>query len=173
MSEGAVTRVQGLGMVTLRGDPTELAAAIQDVAGLDLPDRRMSVAGEDGTRLLWMSPDELLLVCHYDDAPRLARELSEELVDAFATVVVVSDARAAFDVAGPDPEGALARLMPVDFGAMADGEVRRSRLAQVAAATWREGGAMRVVCFRSVADYVEAALANAAADAAREALAGA
>lgn len=167
-----VTRVAGLGMVTLRGDLAELGAATRGLLGLDLPERRLSVSGEDGTRLLWMSPDELLLTCPEDDASRLTRELAGKVGDAFATVVVVSDARAAFDVAGPDPEGALARLMPVDFARMAEGEVRRSRLAQVAAATWREGAAMRVVCFRSVAGYVEAALASAAADAAREARAG-
>ena len=173
MSNGSVERVRGVGMVTLRGDPAELGAVMRDVVGLDPPERRSSVAGEGGLRLLWMSPDELLLACAGADAPRLARALSEGLVDAFATVAVVSDARAVFDVRGGAPHAALARLMPVDFDRMAEGEVRRTRLAQVAAATWREGDAMRVVCFRSVADYVEAALRNAAADAAREARAGA
>lgn len=172
MSDADVARVTGLGMLILRGDLDLLCAATRDVVGLDRPDRRMSVAG-GGRRLAWMSPDELLLVCPRGEVADHAAALRDATGEAFATVVEVSDARAVFDIGGPDPKGALARLMPVDFDAMEPGEVRRTRLAQVAAATWAEGEAMRVVCFRSVADYVDAALRNAAGDAAREARAGA
>ena len=151
-----VARVHGLGMVTLRGDPAELA----DAAGLPPPEMRMS-ARADGEALLWMSPDELLLVC--DDAPARAAALVDALSGRFATVADVSDARAVFDVTGPDAAGTLAKLMPVDFGALAPEEVRRTRMAQVAAACWREGEGYRVVCFRSVADYADALLRQAAA----------
>ena len=153
-----VVAVTGLGMVTLRGDLGTLAAA----ADLPVPETRMSTR-RDGQALLWMSPDELLLVC--DDAPGRAALLRERLVGRLATVADVSDARAVFDVKGPDAAATLAKLMPVDFAGMAATEVRRSRLAQVPAACWHEDAGVRVVCFRSVADYVRAALENAAASA--------
>ena len=162
MSEVVVDRLEPLGMIVLRGDPETLGAATREILALDVPDARMSRADARG-RLVWMSPDELLFVGAYDEVPDIALRLREALGDAFATVAVVSDARAAFDLTGGDPRDVLAKLMPVDFGAMAEAEVRRSRMAQVAAACWREGAAWRVVCFRSVADYAEALLRNAAA----------
>jgi len=142
-------------MVTMRGDPSELARA----TGLDAPGMRLSTT-DGADSLLWMSPDELLLIC--DDAPTRASRLADALYGSFAAVADVSDARAVFDLAGPGATATLAKLMPVDFAAMAPGEVRRSRLAQVPAATWRHGDGWRIVCFRSVAVYVEAALCNAA-----------
>jgi len=42
------------------------------------------------------------------------------------------------------------------------GQFRRTRLAQVAAAIWRHETGFDVVCFRSVSDYVEGLLRNAA-----------
>ena len=47
---------------------------------------------------------------------------------------------------------------------IAPDEVRRSRLAQVAGAFWREGDGWRIVCFRSVGTYVETLLRNAAGE---------
>ncbi|KIT15980.1 sarcosine oxidase subunit gamma [Jannaschia aquimarina] len=159
MSE--ITRVTDLGMITLRGDLATLSGAVEAATGCDAPDTRMMTASGD-FRCLWMSPDELLVTCRRDDASELARRLSAALSDGFATVAEVTDARAVFDVSGPHRAAALAKLMPVDFAALAEAEVRRTRLAQVAAACWDEGDRYRVVCFRSVQDYVEAALRNAA-----------
>ena len=69
----------------------------------------------------------------------------------------------AFDLQGPGAQGALAKLCPVDFAALAPSEVRRTRMAQIPAAFWRHGDGWRILCFRSVAGYAEALLRNAAA----------
>ena len=61
----------------------------------------------------------------------------------------------------------LGKLMPVDFSADAfgPGQIRRSRMAQVPAAVWMTGeDAFRVVCFRSVAQYVFDLLKTAASE---------
>jgi sarcosine oxidase subunit gamma len=161
MSDATVTRLPAMGMITLRGALPDLAPAVRDLTGCDMPEARMMArAGEAAA--LWMSPDELLILCPYRDAPSMADRLRTALNDAFATVAVVSDARAVFEIGGPGAEDVLASLAPVDFSAMAGAEVRRTRLAQVPAAFWREGEGFRLVCFRSVARYVEDVLANAA-----------
>jgi sarcosine oxidase subunit gamma len=149
------------GMVALRGDHRDLSDPVAEVTGLDVPERRLSTAKGD-RKLIWMSPDELLLICDYDEAPTLAEELGRILADSFASVVVVSDARAVFDLSGPGAEDVILSLAPVNIEAMAPTEVRRTRLAQVAAALWREGEGWRLICFRSVAVYVEDLLRNAA-----------
>ena len=59
-----------------------------------------------------------------------------------------------FRVSGPGAREVIAKVMPVDMAAFGAGEIRRSRLAQVAAAIWMDGEAVEIVCFRSVAQYV-------------------
>jgi sarcosine oxidase subunit gamma len=79
--------------------------------------------------------------------------------------VEVSDARAVFDVIGPHVREVLAKLAPVDLapGVFEPGEMRRTRLAQVAAAFWMTGpDSFRVIAFQSVAQYVEDLLKTAA-----------
>ena len=78
----------------------------------------------------------------------------------------VSDARAVFRLTG-DLDAArevLAKLTPADLSptAFGEGEVRRTKLGQVAAAFWIEDGGITLVSFRSVAAYVFDLLSNAA-----------
>ncbi|PWJ15846.1 sarcosine oxidase subunit gamma [Jannaschia seohaensis] len=162
MSDITVSTPGPIGMITLRGAMEVLGSVVTKVTGCALPERRkFSVSGAYAA--LWMSPDELLLVCDHDEADEIAKRLTTELGAAFATVAVVSDARAVFDLAGPEAHRALAKLCPVDFPRLAENEVRRTRMAQVPAALWRHGEGWRVVCFRSVAGYAERLLTNAAA----------
>ena len=150
------------GMITLRGDLPLLEGALESVLGLGLPGQRQVVTGQRG-QVLWMSPDELLIVLPYAEAPGVAAALSAALGDAFATVAVVSDARALITVTGAQARDVLAKLMPVDFADFPAGSVRRTRAAQVAAALWRESETeWKLVCFRSVASYVFEALATVA-----------
>ena len=47
------------------------------------------------------------------------------------------------------------KLCPVDMAGLAEGEIRRTRAAQVAAAFWKSGPEeFTLVSFRSVAGYV-------------------
>lgn len=162
--EGYVTvREAGLcGMITLRGDPGTLRGAVRDIAGLALPDvRRVVVAGDHA--LAWMSPDELLLMLPYADAPATVARLQSALAGRFATVADVSDARAVFHIAGPRAAEVLAKLCPVDTNALTPGDIRRTRAAQVACAIWSpEPGVFVLICFRSVAQYVFDALSLSA-----------
>ena len=54
------------------------------------------------------------------------------------------------------------KLAPVDFSALAPGELRRTRVAQVAAAFWAEGDGYTLISFRSVAGYVMGLLEHSA-----------
>jgi sarcosine oxidase subunit gamma len=151
------------GMVTLRGDLASpaVAKAVKAALGVALPDaRRIVMAGAKGAA--WMSPDELLLFCPYADAPALVEALAAALAGQHALVADVSDARATFRVTGLAADTVLRRLSPADIDTMAKGELRRTRLAQVACAFWHEGDGVTVVTFRSVADYVFALLQRAA-----------
>lgn len=154
------------GMISLRGsfDAEDFVATITHLVGVDFPDVRQIVSNGERS-VAWMSPDELLILCPYDQAVSLTAQIAEALAEQHFLVANVSDARALFSVAGPFAAEVLAKVAPVDFSAsaFAVGEVRRTRLAQVAGAVWKEqDGSLRVVCFRSVAHYTFDLLATSA-----------
>lgn len=155
------------GMVTIRGDlgDADFAHGVGSVTHCGLPDKREIAAGEN-EQLLWMSPDELLLVCAHDEAEARVQALSAALSGLHHLVVNVSDARAVFRVsgAGSAVREVLAKLTPADMrsSTLAVGEVRRTRMAQVPAAIWFDSEEKAtVVCFRSVGSYVFGLLAAA------------
>lgn len=162
-----VEEMRAQGMITLRGDFSDsgLVTAITDLAEVAMPGQREAVL--NGTRgLVWMSPDELLLLCTYAEAPFLLGKLEVALDGYHALAVNVSDARACFTLNGAATREVLAKLAPVDMSAdsFGLGQVRRTRLAQVAAAFWlTEDEGAQIVCFRSVGDYMFNLLKTAAA----------
>lgn len=145
------------GMITLRGDLSSpaVAKAVTSVTGAKVPSQRCIDTGKTGA-VAWMSPDELLLLCPYADVAQAVGNAQAALDGAHALVTDVSDARAIFEVSGPYARDVLAKLAPVDLakGRFEPGEMRRTRLAQVAAALWMPTeDTVRVICFRSVAVY--------------------
>ena len=158
------------GMITLRGDlaAPAMVQALDKVMGLPLPAPRRIVAQADGTRqVAWMSPDELLLILPYEQVAEALAAVEAALAGTHHLAENVSDARALIAVTGPDAavREVLAKLAPVDLHPdhFPQGEIRRTRLAQVAAAFWiTEAGQAHVICFRSVAHYVFDLLSAAA-----------
>lgn len=150
------------GMITLRCD----VAATVNILGLAVP-----AVGEcvvHGDRMLaWMSPDEVLLVLPHDGVDAAMAHISQQFQEVNHLVVDVSDARALFALTGAGLREVIAKLAPVDMhpGSFGPGQFCRSRLGQVAAAFWMtDNGDLNLICFRSVADYVMALLAQSAKD---------
>ena len=155
------------GMITLRADlgDKNVAKALK-ASGFEMPQDAMST-GNLGAGVLWMSPDELLILCAHDQAEAVVATLTKALAGTHALVVNVSDARTVLRLRG---EGAairevLAKLTPADLrsNTLPLGRVRRTRLAQVAAAFWfTSDDEAVVVAFRSVGDYVFQLVSKAA-----------
>ncbi|MGB0959502.1 MAG: sarcosine oxidase subunit gamma [Halocynthiibacter sp.] len=167
--EGFVTvRDAGLtGMITIRGNfkSTKFKAAVKAVLDMAVPKQRVVATTGDKT-LLWMSPDELLLVLPYEAVDAMIASLAVAFADLHALAVDVSDARSVFKVSGEKSREAVAKLAPVDLSEVFQmGEIRRTRLAQVPAAFWlSDADEFTVVAFRSVANYVMGILSAAAQD---------
>lgn len=154
------------GMIAVRGDlaDADLKNAVTGLSGTDFPaQREITRVGERG--LAWMSPDELLLMVPYAEAGAACRTLSDALAGQHHLAADVSDARAVFALEGAPWREVLAKLTPADLSpaAFGPGEIRRTRLAQAAAAFWMTGDdAVELVTFRSTARYVFELLSNAA-----------
>ncbi|MCP5074194.1 MAG: hypothetical protein GY947_13010 [Rhodobacteraceae bacterium] len=167
---GAVeVRDAGLkGMITLRGDmgSAPVAKAVKSAVGMAMPDQRGIKSGSKGA-VAWMSPDELLLFCEYDGADALVAKLEKSLKDEHFLAVNVSDARASFALTGAGVREVIAKGSPADLSpdGLPLGEIRRSRLGQVAVAFWlSDAETMELVCFRSVGAFVYKWLCTAAKD---------
>jgi len=155
------------GMITLRGDlgSPNLAKAVKLAIGLAIPDVRGIKTGSKGG-VAWMSPDELLLFCSYEDAADIVAKLDKSMADAHFLAVNVSDARASFTITGAGAREVIAKGCPADLSidALQSGEMRRSRLGQVAVAFWlKDEETIELVCFRSVGAFVYKWLCVAAA----------
>lgn len=169
LSDKSAVQVEALpqtGMITLRVELTEpgLGETLARL-GLSLPATR-EILTEGAGQIAWMSPDELMLIVPLAEVQATIDTLKDGLSDAHVLVADVSDARARFALSGPGARETLAKLCPVDLapGHFQPGELRRTRLAQVAGAFWMTGPeSFEIVCFRSVADYVERLLRDAAA----------
>jgi sarcosine oxidase subunit gamma len=106
-----------------------------------------------------------LIMCAYGDIEAKLAGLNVNLAKQHALAVNVSDARAVFEVRGAHAREVIAKLAPVDLApaSFTLGMFRRTRIAQVAAAFWMpEDDVFRVVCFRSVAQYMFDVLSAAA-----------
>ncbi|MBS0564708.1 MAG: sarcosine oxidase subunit gamma [Proteobacteria bacterium] len=159
-----VTEAGLQGMITLRGDlsSAKVKKAVKAAAGVDVPAQRRIVL-KDGKGAGWMSPDELLILVPYAEARAAVDALSAALAGEHALVADVSDARAMFRVKGARADQVLMKLCPVDLPSLAEGELRRTRAAQVAAALWKsDRDEFTIVSFRSVASYVFGALETSA-----------
>ncbi len=168
-AEGRVTVADaGLrGMITLRADldAPAVARAVKAVTGLAMPKPRRIREGKRGA-VAWMSPDELLLFTDHAGAAAAVQRIGRTLAELPHLVADVSDARAVFSLEGRGLREVLARGTPADLSpaALPVGEIRRSRLGQVAAAFWFSApDRATVICFRSVAEYMFDWLTNAAA----------
>ena len=159
-----VSEALATGMITLRGDLADAGVqkAVKSVIGAGVP-ATLAVTDADAGQILWMSPDELMIVCAYDQADQLVADLIAALGETHSMVVNVSDARAVFNLNGSATSEIIAKLAPIDMKAMQTGTVRRTRFAQIPAAFWMTSNdSARIICFRSVGEYMFNQLRNSA-----------
>ncbi len=154
------------GMITLRGDldSATLKTAILGAVGLGIPAQRKVNHGPMGG-VAWMSPDEVLLLVDYDKADAITADIATALSGEHHMVVNVSDARAVFLIAGQGDREVLAKGAPVDLSpdAFGVGDLRRTRIGQLAAAFWMvDDETFELVCFRSVGAFMFDWLSTAA-----------
>ena len=153
MSE--VTRLTDQGMITLRADLSALSFPVPATRTV-----------RDG--VAWMSPDELLIMVPKAEVPAKMAALASGLPEHHL-LADVSDARAVFALTGDDAREVLAKGAPVDLSpdSFQIGDIRRTRIGQVAAAFWMvDAQTFHIVCFTSVSGYLEDWLRHASRESA-------
>ena len=156
-----------LGQMTLRGDVggAAVAALMLELTGSTVPGP-LGVVSKGDTRVVWMSPDELLVIMPRDGVASAVARTDEVLGTAHHMALDVSDARALIRLSGAQVGEVLAKGAPCDVSekAFPPGTARRTHLAGLAVGLWRvSGDQWEVVCFRSYAHHLMAWLEQAAA----------
>ncbi|MEL6265410.1 MAG: sarcosine oxidase subunit gamma family protein [Pseudomonadota bacterium] len=167
----AIRRDDTAAMVTLKADLADpaVAAAVTQVTGAAMPGP-LAVTRAGETAVVWMAPDELMILGPEGSAGATVAALEAALPSALA--LDMSDARTLFAIEGPAARDTLAKGVPVDLrpAVFTPGTARRTHMGQVAIGVWLdpEGGErFGLVCFRSLAAYVAEWLAEAGQPAGR------
>lgn len=163
-----LAEVPFLTQLTLRVAPESVAAAaVAGVLGMRLPlaPNTTSVAGD--VEVLWMGPDEWLVVAP-PGADGLLEALEQAIGTEHATVVDVSDQRTAIDVAGADARDLLLKGCAIDLHPRVFGVGRCAQTllarAQVVLLPRSDEPAYRVFVRASFAEYLAEWLLDAAAE---------
>jgi sarcosine oxidase, subunit gamma len=105
-----------LTQLNLRLDPAGPGrAAVEETLQLPLPVLPGTVSRADDRELLWLGPDEWLLVAPPGEQPLLTEALRGALAGGLGTVVDVSAHRTTLDVSGPLAHDLLAKGCSLDL----------------------------------------------------------
>ena len=154
-------------MIGIRADVrTTTAERLGAELGTALPARCGEVAVGGPSSVLWLSPDEFLLV---SDAPAIpiVDQLTQALGEDPGSVIDLSANRTTFELAGPAARAVLEKGCPLDLHprALAVGTAYLTVLGSVAVLLWKvDQQSFRILPRSSFADYLGRWLIDAMAE---------
>ena len=159
-----LVEVPYLAMVGLRLDPRgEAAAAVGRAIGVALPTACGEVSSAGHRHILWLGPDEWLVVIEESPADLMA-VVSAPLVGRHAAVVDLSANRTTLELTGQAARSVLEKGCPADLHPRSFGQGRAivTTLARIPVLLWQVGpGAYWVMPRSSLATYVARWLSDA------------
>jgi len=158
-----------LGQLVLRGSgdgPFRMAAVAALMTALPLEPNRVSE--REGIRVLWLGPDEWLIVTDEEKVAGLVRGLIEQLAGQSFALADVSEARAVIGLAGAAARDVLSQGTAIDLHprAFAPGHAAQTLLARVPVILHQRDAEPRYDIYvqRSLAEYLWSWLEDAAQD---------
>jgi heterotetrameric sarcosine oxidase gamma subunit len=147
-----------LTMVNVRVDPgSEAADRIEKALGVPLPPRCGHTSASGPHTVLWLGPDEWLVLSH-TDATAVAAELREALGGDPGSVVDVSANRTTLELSGPAARHVLEKGCPLDLHprAFGPGQAVSTTVGPVAVLLWQvdDTPTYRILPRSSFADYL-------------------
>jgi sarcosine oxidase subunit gamma len=149
--------------LALRGSSEQFFAACESVLGMRPPTAPNTVASSANLSILWLGPDEWLVVLKTGTVPDLRKALD----GIHSAVVDVTSSRKALEVSGERADEVLAKAATLDFSlaAFPVGSCAQTNIARTQGIIWRHGAQDFVIYVRSsFAAYLAAWLDDARAD---------
>lgn len=150
-----------LGHISLRCDPGDaaLTGAIERTLECSLPRKPNTFhLAPAGLRVLWLAPDEWLIVTPEGGEEMLAAALRRAVGDGFAAVVELASGQTVIEIAGPRAREVIAKGCPLDLHprGFGPGSCAQSRLARALVTIAQVDGTptFELIVRRSFADYL-------------------
>ena len=156
-AELAERRIRGL--LVLRGDAAsaEFRDAVSTAIGIEPVVEPLTAARRRDVSILWLGPDEWLVVTPDNRVERIERTLRGALDARHAALTDVSHSRAILSLSGPDARSVLAKGCPLDFHprVFGPGRCAQSRLARCQVLIHQTGDTpvFEIYVMRSFAEY--------------------
>jgi sarcosine oxidase subunit gamma len=156
------------GVISLRGNAGDPAfmAVVRHSLGIEVPTAPSTVAATGLQEMLWLAPDEWLIVCPHANAALLTNELTTAMRGLHHQAVDNSGGFTQIELCGSKARTVLAHCSVYDFSKLVPGRVVGTTFGSVSA-TIRHGRRISAEHFiilarRSFADYVWRYLVRAA-----------
>jgi sarcosine oxidase subunit gamma len=146
-----------LGYIVLRGktDDSAFMQGVASVLGQNVPVQPRQVLQTAEGAVLWLSPDEWLLICPRSRRDAVLAALTAALKGLFAQVVDNSGGFTTLRLAGPEHLALLRQLGPYDFESQAMGTLASTVMSKTSVTVVRTDTAGVLLVFRrSFADYL-------------------
>lgn len=152
-----------LGKLILRGDYDQVRGGVRKVLGLDLPKTSPNTASGDNADILWLSPDEWMIVTEPDGEGAIAASLGEALAGVHHQIADVSDYYTTICLSGAAAREILMKLTMLDVHrrCFKAGEVRGTMLMHSQATLYQRidddteaGPGFDILVRWSMADYL-------------------
>ncbi len=159
-----------LGHINIRGslDNSKFAAAAKKSLGIDLPREANTFVEHNAKTILWLGPNEWLLVCDADGTANLVETLKSNFEDIFSAVTDVSGGNTILEISGDRARALLLKGTPLDLhhSVFSKGQCAQTMVAKTGMTLWQvsEDPVYKLIVRRSFSDY----LGHWILDAARE-----
>lgn len=163
-----------LAMLNLRGDPGNAVfmQAAEAALGVALPVKANTRAGASDVTVLWLGPDEWLVVGPPGNDARMEKQLSDAVLPQGGYVTDVGESRTVIVVSGVKARDVLAKGCPLDLHSLAFGpeSCAQSLVGGVNVALYRAAAGpadpprFELIVVRSFADFLWRFLEDAAGE---------
>jgi sarcosine oxidase subunit gamma len=154
-----------LGYISLRGRAHDAAfvEAASGVLGVGLPREPCTLAMSATAKVLWLSPDEWMIVCSHERLAGLLRDLNQALATIRSQVVDNSGGYTQILVRGSNARDLVSHASVYDIGALEPGRVVGTTFGKSSLYVHHQGDGYCLMLRRSFADYIWRYLVRAAA----------
>lgn len=154
----------GLAFITLRGksDDAAFTAAASKALGLALPIKPLTLTSGGTVNVLWLSPDEWMIIAPRQERARLLGALQDNLRGLRSQVADNSGGYTEVALMGRHGTDVLTHTSVYDVAHLAEGRVAGTTFGKASVYLYRWGAGWRLVVRRSFADYIWRSLVRAA-----------
>jgi sarcosine oxidase subunit gamma len=152
------------GYISLRGNSadTKFVEAVSKVVAVKLPVEPCTLAAAGSTKVLWLSPDEWMIVCPRDRLAGLLQDLGTALSGIRSQVTDNSGGYTQVVVEGRNASQVLAHATVFDLVKLTSGRVAGTTFGKSSLYLHRQGDGYCLLLRRSFADYIWRYLVRAA-----------